>query len=65
MPWHYTELSCRLNLMIAEKNVFLLVHKVRLAVPGGLLAMRKDSLKAASAMYCAEQSPRFFKKNDF
>jgi hypothetical protein len=45
--------------MIAEKNVFLLVHKVRLAVPGGLLAMRKDSLKAASAMYCAEQSPRF------
>jgi hypothetical protein len=59
MPWHYTELLCRLNLKIAEKNFFLLVLNVHLSVTGSLLAMLKGSPKAASVMYCAEQAQRF------
>jgi hypothetical protein len=57
MPLHYTELLCRLNLKIAEKNVFLLVLNVRLSVPGGLVVIFRNP-KAASAMYCAEKSAR-------
>jgi hypothetical protein len=43
MPWHYTELFCRLHLEIDEKNVFLRVLNVRLSVSGSLFAMLKES----------------------